>query len=139
MFDVPPSQPSLPTADSKSSVPLHNANLLRSSQFPHDGPLPGSQLPTDLDGSSHNNPSDKDKEAISTFSWAVMLGMGSLSGGSVPRTRTECHVYPTSSNLEPTHKVKGQVDYVDTAIDGFYLSSLMCMIGNLFGLIGLGL
>lgn len=105
MFDVPPSQPPLPTADSKSSVPLHNANLLRSSQFPHDGPLPGSQLPTDLDGSSHNNPSDKDKEAISTFSWAVMLGMGSLSGGSVPRTRTECHVYPTSSNLEPTHKV----------------------------------
>lgn len=89
MFDVPPSQPPLPTANSKSSVPLHNANLLRSSQFPHDGPLPGSQLPADLDGSSHNNPSDKDMEAISTFSWAVVLGMGSLSGGSVPRTRTE--------------------------------------------------
>ncbi|KAJ8424398.1 hypothetical protein Cgig2_006320 [Carnegiea gigantea] len=105
MFDVPPSQPPLPTADSKSSVPLHNANLLRSSQFPHDGPLPRSQLPTDLNRSSHNNPSEKDKEAIPTFSRAVKLRMGILSGGPVPRTRTERHVYPTSSNLEPSDKV----------------------------------
>ncbi|KAJ8427048.1 hypothetical protein Cgig2_020906 [Carnegiea gigantea] len=61
-------------------------------------------LPTDLDGSSHNNPSGKDKVAIPTFSWVVKLTMGSLSGDPIPRTQPEHHVYPTESKMESKNK-----------------------------------
>ncbi|KAJ8429476.1 hypothetical protein Cgig2_011062 [Carnegiea gigantea] len=105
MSDEPPDQTqSLSTAPNSSSVSSHNANLLSAPQLSNDGSPSRPQLPADLDGSSPNNPSRKGKEAVPTFSRAVKLGVGSISVGSVSRTRTECHVYPATSNLESMHK-----------------------------------
>ena len=177
-----PTKPNLPlTPPNSSSVSPHNANLLSAPQLSDDGSPSRPQLPTELDGSSPNNPSLKGKEAVPTFSGAVKLGVGSISGGSVSRTRTECHVYPATSNLESMHKatpirpltpnidlptmslfgkiwgipfpsilfvlklqgiglrLRGKLIMWIWVLVGYYLSSLMCMIGNLFGLIGLDL
>ncbi|KAJ8446979.1 hypothetical protein Cgig2_006607 [Carnegiea gigantea] len=112
--------PSPTSVDADSPAPSHLANLLNSSQLPYDGPSPGSQLPTDLDGSSHHNPSSKDKETIPTFSWVVKLRMGGLGGHSLPQTRSEHRVYHIESHLESKNKVKCQIDYVDMG-DGWIL------------------
>jgi len=97
--------PSATSIDADSLAPSHLADLLNSSQLLHDRPSPRSQLPMDLHGSSHHNPSCKDKETIPTFSRAVKLGMGGLSGHSLPRTRSEHHVYHIESHLESKNKV----------------------------------
>lgn len=105
MSDVAPNQTQSPsTAPNSSSVSPHNVNLLSAPQLSNDGSPSRPQLSTELDGSSPNNPSRKGKEAVPTFSRAVKLGVGSISGGSVSRTWTECHVYPATSNLESMHK-----------------------------------
>ncbi|KAJ8427107.1 hypothetical protein Cgig2_029816 [Carnegiea gigantea] len=89
MSDLTPSQTRPSSAASQPSVPPQNANLFSASQFSHDDGSAGPQLPTDLDGDALDNPGNKAKEAIPTFSRAVKLGMGSLHGGSVSRTGAE--------------------------------------------------
>lgn len=105
MSSVPSPYPQLTFVGTDSLAPSYHANLLNSSQLPYDGPSPTSQLLTELDGSSHHNPSSKDMETTPTFSWVVKLGMGSLGGHSLPRTRLEHHVYPIESHLESKNKV----------------------------------
>ncbi|KAJ8424323.1 hypothetical protein Cgig2_017530 [Carnegiea gigantea] len=105
MFAVPSHQAKPTSIDTNSPAPFYHANLLNSSQLPHDGPSPGSQLPTDLDGSSHHNPSSKDKEAIPTFSRVVKLEMGGLGGLilflslRIPNSHRKCGILPTPSHF----------------------------------------
>lgn len=80
--------------------------MLSPPQLPHDGSSSRpDQLPTDLDGNPSNYPSSKGQKAVPTFSRVVKLGMGSVSGGSVSRTRTECNVYSALGHLESTYPV----------------------------------
>lgn len=101
-----PLNPDLPsTRDFPLSAPPQNANMLNSPRLSHDDPAFGSQIPTNLDGSTTYSPSSQGKEALPSFSEAVKLGMGGLSGHSVPRIRAEHNVHPPPRDLESTHKV----------------------------------